>query len=82
VRLHRRAGRARPRRGRGSRPVGRPPPYAHPAEKIEYARLLKAQGTSLGKIAAKTGIPKSSLHRYLANTAALAGAEAGRAAAG
>jgi len=35
--------------------------------KIEYARLLKAQGTSLGKIAAKTGIPKTSLHRYLAD---------------
>jgi DNA invertase Pin-like site-specific DNA recombinase len=46
----------------GSR-VGRP--VAHPADKIEYARLLKAQGTSLGKIATKTGIPKTSLHRYL-----------------
>jgi hypothetical protein len=40
-------------------------PLAHPAEKIEYARLLKAQGSSLGVIAAKTGIPKTSLHRYL-----------------
>jgi DNA invertase Pin-like site-specific DNA recombinase len=38
---------------------------AHPEDKIEYARLLKAQGESLGKIAAKTGIPKTSLHRYL-----------------
>lgn len=46
------------------RHVGRP--VAHPAEKIEYARLLKAQGDSLGMIAAKTGIPKTSLHRYLA----------------
>ena len=46
------------------RHVGRP--VAHPADKIEYARLLKAQGASLGAIAAKTGIPKTSLHRYLA----------------
>jgi hypothetical protein len=45
------------------RHVGRP--VAHPAEKIEYARLLKAQGDTLGQIAAKTGIPKTSLHRYL-----------------
>jgi AcrR family transcriptional regulator len=36
------------------------------ADKIEYARLLKGQGTSLGEITAKTGIPKTSLHRYLA----------------
>ncbi|GAA2636745.1 hypothetical protein GCM10010399_82260 [Dactylosporangium fulvum] len=40
-------------------------PVAHPADKIEYARLLKAQGASLGTIATKTGIPKTSLHRYL-----------------
>jgi len=46
-----------------NRHVGRP--LAHPAEKIEYARLLKGQGSSLGVIAAKTGIPKTSLHRYL-----------------
>jgi DNA invertase Pin-like site-specific DNA recombinase len=46
-----------------NRHVGRP--IAHPADKIEYARLLKAQGSSLGVIAAKTGIPKTSLHRYL-----------------
>jgi DNA invertase Pin-like site-specific DNA recombinase len=45
------------------RRIGRP--IAHPADKIEYARLLKDQGTSLGQIAAKTGIPKTSLHRYL-----------------
>jgi DNA invertase Pin-like site-specific DNA recombinase len=50
------------------RHVGRP--VAHPADKIEYARLLKAGGTSLGKIAEKTGIPKSSLHRYLTDVAA------------
>jgi hypothetical protein len=45
------------------RQVGRP--VAHPADKIEYARLLQAQGHRLGAIAAKTGIPKTSLHRYL-----------------
>ncbi|WP_327092526.1 recombinase family protein [Nonomuraea sp. NBC_01738] len=45
------------------RQIGRP--VAHPDDKIEFARLLKAQGDSLGKIAAKTGIPKTSLHRYL-----------------
>jgi DNA-binding IclR family transcriptional regulator len=28
-------------------------------------RLLKAGGASLGKIAEKTGIPKTHLHRYL-----------------
>ncbi len=48
------------------RHVGRP--VAHPEDKIEYARLLKAHGESLGAIAAKTGIPKTSLHRYLAGT--------------
>ncbi|RKF24830.1 recombinase family protein [Micromonospora globbae] len=48
------------------RHVGRP--VAHPPEKIEYARLLKAQGHSLGTIAGKTGIPKTSLHRYLIET--------------
>jgi DNA invertase Pin-like site-specific DNA recombinase len=46
------------------RHVGRP--VAHSADRIEYARLLKAQGERLGQITAKTGIPKSSLHRYLA----------------
>jgi DNA invertase Pin-like site-specific DNA recombinase len=45
------------------RQVGRP--IAHPTDRIEYARLLKAQGHSLGTIAAKTSIPKTSLHRYL-----------------
>ncbi|WP_237102538.1 recombinase family protein [Nonomuraea sp. MG754425] len=48
------------------RHVGRP--IAHPAEKIDYARLLKAEGDSLAQIAAKTGIPKTSLHRYLLTT--------------
>jgi DNA invertase Pin-like site-specific DNA recombinase len=46
-----------------NRRVGRP--LAHPLDKIEYARLLKEQGHTLGQIAAKTGIPKTSLHRYL-----------------
>lgn len=46
------------------RQVGRP--LAHPADKIEYARLLHGQGKSYGDISAKTGIPKASLHRYLA----------------
>jgi DNA invertase Pin-like site-specific DNA recombinase len=50
----------------GGRQIGRP--LAHSADKIEYARLLKAQGDSLGVIAAKTGIPKTSLHRYLDRT--------------
>jgi DNA invertase Pin-like site-specific DNA recombinase len=43
-------------------------PLAHPADKIEFARLLKGQGHTLGQIAAKTGIPKTSLHRYLTDT--------------
>jgi DNA invertase Pin-like site-specific DNA recombinase len=46
------------------RQVGRP--IAHPADKIEYARLLHSQGNSYGQISTKTGIPKASLHRYLA----------------
>ena len=45
------------------RQVGRP--VAHPADKIEYARLLHGQGKSYGEINAKTGIPKATLHRYL-----------------
>jgi DNA invertase Pin-like site-specific DNA recombinase len=50
------------------RHIGRP--YAHPADKVEFARLLRAQGHSLGEISAKTGIPKSSLHRYLEGSVA------------
>jgi hypothetical protein len=46
------------------RQVGRP--LAHSADKIEYARLLHGQGKCYGEISAKTGIPKASLHRYLA----------------
>ncbi|MGH3845614.1 MAG: recombinase family protein [Pseudonocardiaceae bacterium] len=48
--------------------VGRP--VAHSADKIEYARLLKGEGATLGQIAAKTGIPKTSVHRYLDPAAA------------
>ncbi|MBV9026667.1 MAG: hypothetical protein JO362_23370 [Streptomycetaceae bacterium] len=33
---------------------------------IEYAKLLTQQGSSLGQLATKTGIPKTSLHRYFA----------------
>ena|SRR5260221_5860577 len=51
--------------------IGRP--AAHPEETIEYAGLLKGQGRSLGQIAARTGIPKTSLHRYLASEAGPAG---------
>jgi DNA invertase Pin-like site-specific DNA recombinase len=46
-----------------NRHVGRP--MAHPADKIEYARLLRGQGQTYGQISAKTDIPKASLHRYL-----------------
>ncbi|MDX3225214.1 hypothetical protein [Streptomyces sp. ME19-01-6] len=52
------------------RRIGRP--VAHPADKIEYARLPKQQGASLGQIAAKTGIPKTSLPGYLAETTSAA----------
>ncbi len=48
------------------RRIGRP--IAHSVEKVEYARLLKGQGHTLGQISGKTGIPKTSLHRYLAET--------------
>lgn len=59
-----RAAHARAVAAAAGRRVGRP--QAHPAEKVEYARLLHADGASLGQIATKTGIPKTSLHRYLA----------------
>lgn len=38
------------------RHIGRP--AAWPDDKIDYARLLRKQGSSLGEIAAKTGVPK------------------------
>jgi len=53
------------------RQVGRP--LAHPADKIDYARLLHGQGSSYGEISAKTGIPKASLHRYIAAQGSAAG---------
>lgn len=59
--------RERPRGRRGQGPARRTPD-----DKIEYARLLKADGASLGAIAAKTGIPKTSLHRYLADPGVVA----------
>jgi DNA invertase Pin-like site-specific DNA recombinase len=63
------------------RHVGRP--IAHPADTIEYARLLRGQGESYGEISAKTNIPKASLHRYLAPPPRQDSARpAGRGAAG
>jgi DNA invertase Pin-like site-specific DNA recombinase len=47
------------------RQVGRP--KAHSDEAIEYARLLRQEGHSLGEIEKRTGIPRSSAHRYLAS---------------
>ncbi|WP_327725012.1 recombinase family protein [Streptomyces europaeiscabiei] len=58
-----RAGHARAVAEAAGRRIGRP--LAHPADKVEYARLLKNQGASYGEISTKTGIPKTSLHRYL-----------------
>jgi DNA invertase Pin-like site-specific DNA recombinase len=58
-----RAAHARAVAAAAGRQVGRP--VAHPADKIEYARLLHGRGHSYGQIAAKTSIPKASLHRYL-----------------
>ncbi|MEU8371199.1 recombinase family protein [Micromonospora tulbaghiae] len=45
------------------RNIGRP--MAHSAAQIEHARLLRERGDSLSQISHKTGIPKSSLRRYL-----------------
>ncbi|MFD4760448.1 helix-turn-helix domain-containing protein [Streptomyces sp. NPDC058439] len=59
-----RAAHARTVASAAGRRIGRP--VAHPADEIESANLLKQRGSSLGRIAAKTGIPKTSLHRYLA----------------
>src|SRR5580704_15936259 len=58
-----RAAHARTVAGAGNRHIGRP--IAHPADKIEYARLLRGEGQSYGEISAKTNIPKASLYRYL-----------------
>lgn len=59
-----RAAHARAVAAAAGRHIGRP--RAHSDEKIEHARLLRAAGDSLTSIAAKTGIPRASLHRYLA----------------
>ncbi|MEU7768141.1 recombinase family protein [Nocardia sp. NPDC049190] len=45
------------------RRVGRPVAYSD--DRIEYARLLRQENLSLAEIAKKTGIAKTSLHRYL-----------------
>ncbi|MEU4779248.1 recombinase family protein [Micromonospora sp. NPDC023633] len=45
------------------RNIGRP--KAHSAAQIEHAQLLRERGESLSQISHKTGIPKSSLRRYL-----------------
>jgi DNA invertase Pin-like site-specific DNA recombinase len=45
------------------RQIGRP--KAHSDNQIEHAQLLRARGESLSQIVKKTGIPKSSLRRYL-----------------
>ncbi|MFB4284376.1 recombinase family protein [Nonomuraea sp. MTCD27] len=63
-----RAARVRAVAEASGRQIGRP--VAHAEGKIEHARLLEAEGNSLGVIAAKTGIPKTSLHRYLATDSA------------
>src|SRR5438128_9628695 len=52
--------------GSSPRKVGRP--RAHSGGRVEQARQLRAAGVSLGRIAAQTGIPKTSLHRYLVST--------------
>lgn len=54
------------RRKTGAR-VGRK--RAHSDKDIDYARLLREQGTSYAQIAVKTGIPVASLHRYLSTGA-------------
>lgn len=58
-----RAAHAREVRRKNGTPVGRK--RAHSDKAIEYARLLRSHGASLSDIADKTGIPKSSVHRYL-----------------
>jgi len=63
-----RAAHARDVAEKTGRHVGRP--LGHSPEAIEHAQLLKAQGDSLAVIATKTGIPKTSLHRYLGPAAA------------
>jgi len=59
-----RAAHAREVRRTNGKPVGRP--RAHDDRAIDHARLLRAQGASLRTIQQRTGIPTSSLARYLA----------------
>jgi DNA invertase Pin-like site-specific DNA recombinase len=47
---------------------------AHPADKIEYARLLRVRATGTARSAPRPASPKASLHRYLAKRGAGAGA--------
>jgi lambda repressor-like predicted transcriptional regulator len=51
--------------------VGRP--RAHSDKDIEYARRLRQQGASLRTIQQRTGIPTSSLARYLTTGTTAAG---------
>ncbi|MGW4094441.1 recombinase family protein [Nocardia sp. NPDC004750] len=62
------------------RRVGRP--VAHPDDKIEYARLLRRENKSLAEIAEKTGIPRTSLHRYLRSAATAVSLVTGTAVGG
>jgi hypothetical protein len=48
-----------------NRRTGRP--VTHLAGQIEFARLLNARGHTLGQAAARSGIPETSLQRYLAS---------------
>jgi len=57
------AARARAVAQAAGRHAGRP--VARPASRIDYARLLKARGESLGVIAARPGVPKTSVHHHL-----------------
>lgn len=58
-----RAAHARAVAAAAGRNIGRP--RAHTDAQIEHARLLRDRGDSLSQIVKKTGIPKSSLRRYL-----------------
>lgn len=58
-----RAAHAREVRRASGKQVGRK--KAHADKDIEYARLLRRDGHSFNAVAARTGIPVGSLHRYL-----------------
>lgn len=61
-----RAAHARAVAAAAGRHIGRP--RAHSDAQIEYAQMLRAKDHSLSEIVKKTGIPKSSLRRYLATS--------------